>query len=298
MTPDQILATLATCDGLPREAMKAAREHRDEMLPQFLAHIERLATATVDTVTDVDKDACLFVFHLLGEWRDPRAYRPLTRLLRVDPKLLDLVLGDGLTQCASRVIAGVFNGDLQPIFDVIEDPDADEFARSQMIDALVIIAHNDPSTRSAIVVYLAAFFDLDVPKPDVLWGSWAFAIADLGLAHLEPQVRHAFERELVSPDESTFDFFQEQLRSAVSRGISDAFLDGHNSKLIEDAVDELSRWYCFSDAYLKERAHGSRDDLDLPDYFSETFQREGPKVGRNDPCPCGSGKKFKKCCLH
>jgi uncharacterized protein len=25
-------------------------------------------------------------------------------------------------------------------------------------------------------------------------------------------------------------------------------------------------------------------------------QREAPKVGRNDPCPCGSGKKFKKCC--
>ncbi len=24
--------------------------------------------------------------------------------------------------------------------------------------------------------------------------------------------------------------------------------------------------------------------------------REGPKVGRNDPCPCGSGKKYKKCC--
>ena len=26
-----------------------------------------------------------------------------------------------------------------------------------------------------------------------------------------------------------------------------------------------------------------------------TIVREGPKVGRNDPCPCGSGKKFKKC---
>ena len=24
--------------------------------------------------------------------------------------------------------------------------------------------------------------------------------------------------------------------------------------------------------------------------------RTGPKVGRNDPCPCGSGKKFKNCC--
>ena len=28
----------------------------------------------------------------------------------------------------------------------------------------------------------------------------------------------------------------------------------------------------------------------------ETFRRETPKVGRNDPCPCGSGKKFKRCC--
>ena len=26
--------------------------------------------------------------------------------------------------------------------------------------------------------------------------------------------------------------------------------------------------------------------------------REGRKVGRNDPCPCGRGKKFKRCCLH
>jgi preprotein translocase subunit SecA len=28
-----------------------------------------------------------------------------------------------------------------------------------------------------------------------------------------------------------------------------------------------------------------------------TIRREGKKVGRNDPCPCGSGKKYKKCCL-
>lgn len=30
---------------------------------------------------------------------------------------------------------------------------------------------------------------------------------------------------------------------------------------------------------------------------TETVRRENPKIGRNDPCPCGSGKKYKKCCL-
>lgn len=28
----------------------------------------------------------------------------------------------------------------------------------------------------------------------------------------------------------------------------------------------------------------------------EPVRREEPKIGRNDPCPCGSGKKYKKCC--
>ncbi|MBN8280276.1 MAG: SEC-C domain-containing protein [Gammaproteobacteria bacterium] len=27
----------------------------------------------------------------------------------------------------------------------------------------------------------------------------------------------------------------------------------------------------------------------------ETYRRDAPKLGRNDPCPCGSGKKYKKC---
>ena len=33
-----------------------------------------------------------------------------------------------------------------------------------------------------------------------------------------------------------------------------------------------------------------------PSRKEDTYRREDPKVGRNDPCPCGSGKKYKKCC--
>jgi hypothetical protein len=33
----------------------------------------------------------------------------------------------------------------------------------------------------------------------------------------------------------------------------------------------------------------------VPEAAPQTFVRDQPKVGRNDPCPCGSGKKYKKC---
>ena len=38
----------------------------------------------------------------------------------------------------------------------------------------------------------------------------------------------------------------------------------------------------------------SRQQDDQP---VETVVRDQPKIGRNDPCTCGSGKKYKKCCL-
>jgi len=36
----------------------------------------------------------------------------------------------------------------------------------------------------------------------------------------------------------------------------------------------------------------------LDDFNADTIKNPFSNVGRNDPCPCGSGKKFKKCCLH
>lgn len=47
------------------------------------------------------------------------------------------------------------------------------------------------------------------------------------------------------------------------------------------------------------------DDGDKDEFFDENFPsnpagtiiRHEPRIGRNDPCPCGSGKKYKKCCL-
>jgi Protein of unknown function (DUF1186)/SEC-C motif len=297
MTPDQILAAFAVQEGLPREAMAEAGTRRDEMIPVFLEQIDRLRRMDVDTVDEADRSAFLFVYYLLGEWRDARVYRPLAALLRRDPDFVDSLIGDAITEDTARVIAGVCDGDLQPIFEVIEDPAADEFVRCGMIDALVLIARHRPETRPEVTGYLERFFASDIEKPAILWSAWAFAVADLGLEHLEPQVRQSFEQEWISPDEADLDFFQEQLRRAVESGESPWFHRSRESRLIENAIEELSGWYCFSDKYRKDIAKERASAGSLSGVFSDTFERDMPKVGRNDPCPCGSGKKFKKCCL-
>jgi SEC-C motif-containing protein len=51
----------------------------------------------------------------------------------------------------------------------------------------------------------------------------------------------------------------------------------------------------------RERAQFEKKDgkwyfVDGKEISAPPVRHEGPRTGRNDPCPCGSGKKFKKCC--
>jgi preprotein translocase subunit SecA len=62
-----------------------------------------------------------------------------------------------------------------------------------------------------------------------------------------------------------------------------------------DAVEEQRR-QTNEVEYQHEQAEGAlqSDESELP-HAAQPFTRDGEKVGRNDPCPCGSGKKFKHC---
>ena len=59
--------------------------------------------------------------------------------------------------------------------------------------------------------------------------------------------------------------------------------------------DELIRYMIVGLAKIHEYFRGVRE-AESGFAVEETFARSAPQVGRNDPCPCGSGKKYKKCC--
>lgn len=65
---------------------------------------------------------------------------------------------------------------------------------------------------------------------------------------------------------------------------------------------EFMATYAVNGKKTQHREKSTFNYIDGQWYFTdgkvvqETFRRDGPKVGRNEPCPCGSGKKFKRCC--
>jgi uncharacterized protein YecA (UPF0149 family) len=77
-------------------------------------------------------------------------------------------------------------------------------------------------------------------------------------------------------------------------------LAGQGFGPLEDATAELSGWHAFTEEGRRERAALAVDGAMEDDGWTPPQPVVNPlrAVGRNDPCPCGSGMKFKKCCLH
>lgn len=129
-----------------------------------------------------------------------------------------------------------------------------------------------------------------------------------------------YEKLLTNPDEVVEGTVKELAeRFDLDIMAMTGFLDGINDSLITpNPIDTMEEDTHVSLAFDKEKLYKNMVDAkadwlyELPqwkDIFTEeklkTLYREqknsgtvrkGKKIGRNDPCPCGSGKKYKHCC--
>lgn len=129
-----------------------------------------------------------------------------------------------------------------------------------------------------------------------------------------------YEQLLMKPEEKVEGTVKE-LAEKYNLSIMDmtGFLDGINDSLVEsNPIDTMEEDTKVSLAFDKEKLYMNMVDAkadwlyELPQW-DEIFDAEtkrrlflqqkksgtvitGKKVGRNDPCPCGSGLKYKKCC--
>ncbi len=290
MDPLQVIGELSIAKRFPVEAIRAAQADRDAMVPVFLRTIDDF----LELRGPVDPDALFFIFHLLGEWREKSAYWPLTVFLRLPGDVLDTILGDCITETTNRVMAAVFDGDPDPLYDIIRDSEADEFVRAKMIQTIAMLTRRGELPRDATAAFLRDCFSQLEPQQDCyVWNGWVDAVTWLGLTELKPLVKEAFLRRSIDPMWLTFSNFEADLQYTVDHPDAEPLHADGDLTLFGDTITELSGWVGSEPKLppIEMPNWGRLDSLGMP------HRDPLRKVGRNDPCPCGSGKKFKKCCL-
>lgn len=299
MTPQEVLTEFEHSRRFPRAAMEAALANKEEMLPAFLREIERACEKGEPDLPF--GNAYAIMFEILGQWEDPRSYLPLVRFLRLDEDTLDYLLDDILTERGSEVIAAVVGDDLTPMLEAILDPKANPFSRDQLISALVIIAFANPARRLEVEAVMDEIISrLEADADEAVVGSWAIAVAMLGMKHQEAAARAA----IAALPKDNFFLNSKDLEELIAKSAANDENDWELKKYRRpppiDAIADVSKWHCYSEKYIREmEARESQAEDRLFDFVEpQTFINPHRDVGRNDPCPCGSGKKYKKCCLN
>jgi hypothetical protein len=149
--------------------------------------------------------------------------------------------------------------------------------------------------RALVSLYKGMAFDENIA---INFGAMAILVSDFGLVELREPLLALYDQELVD----SISISRKELETFRAEVVSPDW-----KQPMVDVAEEVSWWGCFSETAMQD---GGKDDPDLADeeqdelmppvepysYSPPVPYRAPPKVGRNDPCSCGRGKKFKKSC--
>jgi len=307
---EKILREIAYNTGVfPLEALQYAVTRKDEIIPELLDILDYTCANAEELAEQEDYFAHIYAMFLLAQFREPRAYAKIFELVKKPGDIPHHLLGDVITGDLSKLLASVCDGDTELIKQLIEDDSIeDEYVRGDAIRALVVLVANGIKSRNEIMEYFKILYRGKLKREySQVWNALVHASCDLYPLEVIEDIRQAYKEDLVDPFYIGIEDVEEYLKKKQQDVCNKLKADGEYS-LIDDIIKEISWWAAFNehkeDFTEKDTNNLTRLLLRSENSSEVKIQKKvsvqpivnDVKIGRNEPCPCGSGKKYKKCC--
>lgn len=241
------------------------------------------------------KEESSFLLHaifLIAEKNRVELLPDILNMLQQDTLLLHYYLGDTKTEIIWIALFKLCVENPIPLFDFLKKPNIDTFCKTPANDALIQLYYHQQHLQQLIIIgykELTAFFIEHEEKEDLidneLIADVVCAMREISLAELTPDIKLLYDHELV------FYGYAGSFESLITS--NDTNWKKEKIPGMVDLYHEvITTWGSYTgDDFFDDDF--SDDDLS----FQQPNVRSEQKIGRNEPCPCGSGKKYKKCCL-
>ncbi len=287
----------AAHDHLPEEALLWLRDNWDVAGPAASLVLARCARDP-ENAADHDMIAGYFLLHLMAEKGEAGGAAMLARLAK-SPEGLTALLGDAVDFTLTPMFISLLGHEPRALQEIVETASADGGVKACALTALAYAAASGMTDRAALEQWLAGLPALWEKAQDyeTCFDGFAHAVALLGAEDLAPLARAAFDGGLIHEELMEREEFEEIHELAREEANPLATFEREGLAPFTDAMTSLAA----VETAIQLAAQESPEDYDngMPEEEApaETVVNPNRDVGRNDPCPCGSGKKFKKCCL-
>jgi hypothetical protein len=213
----------------------------------------------------------------------------ILKVLESNDEFIDFWLGDHLTETIWQCLYKLGFNQTGLLQSFLQKPGIDTFCKVAVSNSLCQMVLHHPEKREEIAGIFKEVFTTftNASTDDNLIDSEFLALAvghtiDGKLNELMPEIKTLYEKNIVALGVNG-DFKAVKNHFATPEKYSRKIQICNIFELYDDV---LKNW-----AGYNEDKEKTVNNANLP----ETVKSE--KVGRNDPCPCGSGKKYKKCCM-
>ncbi len=289
---------------LPKEDLELIGANRDEAIPYLRKAVEK----AIKEKDNLDGEYMLHQYgiFLLAQFQDRDFFPRMMALAALPEDTLDFLIGDVLTEDLGSILYNTYNGDIKLLKQTIKKKKSSDFARAQMLDVMGQLYLDQKLDKQEWQDFLR---ELVYDKKDI--GDYIYtAVADMicrcHFTDMLLELRRLYQDGRV--DEYAIGKYDESLDKMFTYG------DKEKRFCMEriNVVKALRGWAMFepsaddgADEAAKEDEKSATQgilDRKLSGFMDEfgggnPEQRRVVKIGRNDPCPCGSGKKYKQCCL-
>lgn len=216
-------------------------------------------------------------------------------------------LGNWVTEDAASLLVAFGEDFIEPIKEFTNDETLETFARLAATSALAALGKKFPHHQDDIKQHLTKL--LKTTQDGTFAGLIAYDLASFHDPSVMPDIHRAFEDGIIDDP-----FVQEDELEDVINGV---FTDMDARDFKRNTADPLNHFSRENIEPLHKINYEEDDEEEDEEEDDDEFEAEidsvlkddnsepameeikpkEKKVGRNDPCTCGSGKKYKKCCM-
>ena len=282
--------------NFPQEALKKAMNAKEEITPILLEELDKIIACPEIVTENPDYMLHTYAIYLLAQFREKKAFTRIIDLIAFTPEEVEAFFGDILTEGLPSILYSTFDGDLNSLQSIIENPLLNIYVRSAALDVYGKLYSDELVSKEECIDYLRELvydnfydinFDLATEVQDVVIQEHIFEmIDDIQLLYDQNRI----DTMMCGQYDDFIDF------------IFSYEYESERVRYIDDVIKEMYWWSCFEqteDEKRKKRKQMKKLEKAIFKEEKHTKSNIGKpkKIGRNDPCPCGSGKKYKKCCL-
>lgn len=306
------------------EEILCIREHKEDAIPVLLERVKYVADVGEDL--PIDYEGYEYAIFLLAEFRVSEAFQYFYKFLSFDEDFLSEIIDYLMIVDFGRILGSCATAAHIPdLKSVVENEELGCMARYSAMTALFTLWIEQVISRDEIVEFLDGLINRDTDEEFL-----AFIVEDCAkfeIVELYDEIRKLYDEGALSdPYTASSPFIGSRIFNKQEKGEKnlDSLPKPSNRGYITDTIETIGKWVRLievdwgkedlaeswgeddpeeSEQYSKFESINKQTQLEVAKSeititdSQETWRRPEPKIGRNDPCPCGSGKKYKKCCM-